>query len=340
MANRAKGANPPNKEVQKINEAVLFYMAGKYADSAEAYLRAYKSVSVQLKYNCLSGFTSLLREETVKPTDAHMKFLKELKKDTTKPPAERILSAHTYGLMKYVVFGDRESAGKSYRLAVDVASTTPPQEYAKEVLMTNPSGAFTPTPVGPMIVEYSTGARDNLAVLTGQTEGRKLPPSRSNEPLPFWAASDGGPPIKRTFDMPMGSQAIPGRRSPQQLLDELLNVSGEMCDRCGAKRGDPAVTLKFCSKCKLMCYCGTECSRVAWQAGHKRTCRAPGEFKGGDYAQMHGLQSNPERNALVVQIHDRTDTGRWRVKIIGATEADPFLSVKEENLRNLRQPRM
>jgi hypothetical protein len=48
------------------------------------------------------------------------------------------------------------------------------------------------------------------------------------------------------------------------------------------------------------------------------------------------LQSNPDRNEFIVQIEGRTDTGRWQVN--GATEADPFLSVKEENLRNPRQP--
>jgi len=343
--NRAKEAQPSDDDFQALQKTGLYYTQGKYVECAEAYLEAYKSVSAQLKYYCLNGFTSLLRAEDLKATAAHMKFLKELKTDTTKPPAERVLSAFTYGLMKYV-FGDRESAGMNYRLAMDVASTTPPEEYVKKIFMVDVTkGVLDLQPVGTEITEKSEGARDNLEVLMGRTEGRRVPPRPNQPPVPQagpgWAiASEDKAPIKRTIGLPMGSQAIQGGRSPKQLMDELINVSGEKCDRCGAKGSDPAVTLRYCSKCKLMWYCGTECSRAAWQAGHKQTCRAQGEFKGGDYAQLQGLQGNPERNGLIVQIDGHTDTGRWRVKMIGATEADPFLSVKEENLRNLRQPRM
>eukprot|EP00242_Pyramimonas_sp_CCMP2087_P000525 CAMPEP_0198232076 /NCGR_PEP_ID=MMETSP1445-20131203/115536_1 /TAXON_ID=36898 /ORGANISM="Pyramimonas sp., Strain CCMP2087" /LENGTH=252 /DNA_ID=CAMNT_0043912723 /DNA_START=62 /DNA_END=820 /DNA_ORIENTATION=- len=249
---------------------------------------------------------------------------------------------------------------------MDVASAIPHEDYAKEIFMPNAvKKRYELQPVGIEITKCLEGARTNLALLTGQSSGQTIPQS-VGDPL-------------------------------QQLYDDLITVSGEKCDHCGAKRNDPGVTLKFCSKCKIVWYCGTECSRAAWQAGHKRTCRAPGEFRGGDYAQVRGLQRKPDFGVtlkfcskckivwycgtecsraawqaghkrtcrapgefrggdyaqvrglqrkpdfvpvLVVQLGDRTDTDRWRVKIIGgeAPDTSPILSVKEENLRNLRQP--
>jgi len=40
------------------------------------------------------------------------------------------------------------------------------------------------------------------------------------------------------------------------------------CATCGAR----VASYKFCAKCKLLVYCGTECQKVGWKGGHKGRC--------------------------------------------------------------------
>lgn len=46
------------------------------------------------------------------------------------------------------------------------------------------------------------------------------------------------------------------------------------CANCGREPAAAEPSFKVCSQCKGVRYCGVECSRAAWKAGHKAKCRA------------------------------------------------------------------
>ena len=51
------------------------------------------------------------------------------------------------------------------------------------------------------------------------------------------------------------------------------------CANCGAPEGSLPGILhhKPCGKCKITFYCGSECQRTHWKAGHKKNCKTPEE---------------------------------------------------------------
>jgi hypothetical protein len=59
--------------------------------------------------------------------------------------------------------------------------------------------------------------------------------------------------------------------SLQSLYDEhrKLELPSKECFWCGKRDG---TKLSFCGKCKLACYCGTECQMLHWKKVHKGLC--------------------------------------------------------------------
>jgi TPR repeat protein len=51
-------------------------------------------------------------------------------------------------------------------------------------------------------------------------------------------------------------------------LDRIENLIGRKCANCQ----EVAVELEYCSRCKGVMYCGTECQKLHWKAGHKMDC--------------------------------------------------------------------
>merc|ERR1711965_1232104 len=51
------------------------------------------------------------------------------------------------------------------------------------------------------------------------------------------------------------------------------------CANCGAPEGSLPGILhhKPCGKCLITFYCGSECQRTHWKAGHKKHCKTPEE---------------------------------------------------------------
>jgi len=108
-----------------------------------------------------------------------------------------------------------------------------------------------------------------------------------------------------------------------------LAAGGDKCDACGvpALGGKP---LKLCGRCKLAYFCSP-----AWRAGHKRACRAPGQFEVGDKVQVQSAGSHPEYDHQIVEVRGRTpgDDSRVSAALIGS---DKMISFKPEELRRLR----
>ena len=46
------------------------------------------------------------------------------------------------------------------------------------------------------------------------------------------------------------------------------------CANCTIPGDHPGITLRPCSRCKLVRYCGTECQAQHWKASHKKFCVA------------------------------------------------------------------
>ena len=114
-------------------------------------------------------------------------------------------------------------------------------------------------------------------------------------------------------------------------------VGGAKCNhaQCQAARKEGTL-LKRCSRCKLMFYCGPDCQRAAWNAGHKHACRREGEVKVGDWVKIDGLQSCPELNDMVVEVVREAQVGgRWLVGIVGGNDGD-FLDVANSELIRVR----
>ena len=122
-------------------------------------------------------------------------------------------------------------------------------------------------------------------------------------------------------------------------MDQLLKVGGERCDCCGKSREELGKTLlEYCTACKKAYYCGEDCQKKQWKAGHKKWCRKPGVFKPGDYIRLNGLQSKPELNGSLMRVvgEDPNNKGRWEVKVQGATKSISVSSEKMEQLRPLK----
>ena len=49
-------------------------------------------------------------------------------------------------------------------------------------------------------------------------------------------------------------------------------VGNHQCVACGAASGSGGTALKSCDRCKRVSYCGKECQRAHWKAGHKAAC--------------------------------------------------------------------
>ncbi|KAJ7140427.1 hypothetical protein C8R46DRAFT_1135612 [Mycena filopes] len=65
--------------------------------------------------------------------------------------------------------------------------------------------------------------------------------------------------------------------APHWVAGPWLAVVGGACYRCHAQPGGE-VSLKRCSSCRLVSYCGSSCQRHDWSE-HKQFCRAVGSFK-------------------------------------------------------------
>ena len=55
--------------------------------------------------------------------------------------------------------------------------------------------------------------------------------------------------------------------------------SSEECANCTIPGDQPGITLRPCSRCKLVRYCGTECQAQHWKSSHKKFCVAMDQRK-------------------------------------------------------------
>ena len=77
-----------------------------------------------------------------------------------------------------------------------------------------------------------------------------------------------------------GGGGTSGSKSSKKKKKAAAAVSSiRCCANCGAPEGSLPGILhhKPCGKCKITFYCGSECQRTHWKAGHKKHCKTPEE---------------------------------------------------------------
>jgi hypothetical protein len=82
------------------------------------------------------------------------------------------------------------------------------------------------------------------------------------------------------------------RATPKVAIFDLLNLL-HFCSHCGHAADDATKTLKQCTGCRAVQYCGAACQSAAWQDVHKLECRA---LKG------YASKNKPDRPDLPVAV--------------------------------------
>ena len=157
-----------------LQEAAIAASVEDWIKCADRYLEAYTSCdsSWPLRFNCLSGYSSVLREGALQATPSNFKAIKAVAdghRTATDPSTalEQTVAHFTVGLLRFIQ-GEREAAARSYRKSIDTGTNASAKERAERVVMPNMErGAFLLTPCGPIFDATVTDARDNLAVLEG-----------------------------------------------------------------------------------------------------------------------------------------------------------------------------
>ena len=113
-------------------------------------------------------------------------------------------------------------------------------------------------------------------------------------------------------------------------MEQSFYVPGLKCDGCGIE-ASPNLKLLKCAKCARKFYCGKECQSNDWSHGkHKKSCRAPKDFKANELVLVLNIKSRPEMNDQILTIVGPAETpGRWEVAIIGGNNP---ISVSDQNL--------
>ena len=314
---------------------------GDWRRCADSYLAAYRGCSRRwpCKYNCWSGFTSVMSEDRIAPTDADVKALKRVAEDDAAPTLDRAKAMFARG---YVLKnrGDRARAARSYHACVETASGASAAVRERTVLLPNAQtqrdGRLRPTAVGPILDDLIATASGNLRAMEGQAspEERAAAVERLNEQT---ARLGFGRAPAPTWQFRLGPRVAPGDvEAVKARMERASTVGGSTCDGCGKAA---VARLKICSRCKLAYYCSPTCQTTAWKDGHKNACRKRGEFKAGDLVYIEGMAGEHADflnwSVVEIQAEPALDAGCRVIRIPGG---DSGLEIPEANLRRGRPP--
>lgn len=85
------------------------------------------------------------------------------------------------------------------------------------------------------------------------------------------------------IDKNCNERTLPRIGSDGKIVGNVPFSAGNMCDNCQKTKAELRVErFLCCGRCKLEYYCSPECQRAAWDNGHKKLCRAKGDFRPGD----------------------------------------------------------
>lgn len=352
MSSRAAGRSRADSALQAAGIAAN---AGQWRQCADRYLEAYTIADSGwiAKYNCWSGYTSVLREDHFVASEDDLKALKRVAKDTSAPRIDRQEAHFTRGYVRKQL-GDREGAARSYREAIELCKAATAEDRARTVVLPDMRAMqYMPKPSGPIFDETLKVAGENLAAMEARRTGQvnvdtwsiaQDMAARFQENLQLGqdpqkafgqAFADGMP----KFITPLGPNVASVAATKQELA-RLTTVSGSACDHCGAARGGAGKALHKCGRCGLAHYCSKECQRAQWKAGHRTACRAPGEIKVGDRVMLNNVANIDEykgvHNGMIVEVQRAgSEKGKWEVGMVGGEMGDS-ISIATAELKRLR----
>ena len=352
-----------------VAQATLEAAANRWRQSADFYRKAYESspANWQWRYCCISGYTSILREEYIKPTKDDLAFLKIVHHDEHMSPLIRAQASFTRGLLRFAS-SDREGAARSYRNVLQLISGASASDRSARVMMSSASGDYSLQPASLFLDEIEKTARSNLAVLERKerTIDAHFSVSESGVEASFsGAAFNPRDMLRPVFALGLNATAA-DREENADVLRHRLAVGGGECDECSRPAGADGSALLMCSRCSVAWYCSKACQTRAWPA-HKPHC---GPLRAGDLAMLRNLERSPALNghvrsgrcvdhlvccSIVIMNHNNPCNGqvvrvvsvvneeapradrRWECTLVGGEEGRR-MSVRACNLRRVRPP--
>lgn len=94
----------------------------------------------------------------------------------------------------------------------------------------------------------------------------------------------------------------------------------QACATCGKSLEDRQPPT--CPRCKTL-YCGSDCQRADWKAGHKKICKAIAEEGGA--AQRHANEKAAE--AVAALLKERAAPAKTACRLCKKTTSDEFVAV-------------
>ena len=163
-----------------LQAAGLAAQAGDWRLCADKYLEAYNVCSSDwpAKFCCWSGYTSVLREDHFKATDADLTALRKVRKDENAPLLDRKQASFAQAYVLKEHRGDRPGAARNYRRTIDLCTSATAADRERQVLLPDAATMkYTPTSCGPLFDRTLKTAKENLASMEDHSPGK--------QPLPF-----------------------------------------------------------------------------------------------------------------------------------------------------------
>ena len=148
---------------------------GNWRLCANNYLAAFTGSSPQwsLRYNCWSGYASVLREGNVQVVPEDRSALRSVADDVAAPALHRVQAHFTIGFVSNSA-NDVGAARKGYADAIRVADDISPAERQALVTVATAKG-YEPLPAGTIVDDLKRYSQDNLRSLGG-TRGKEESP--------------------------------------------------------------------------------------------------------------------------------------------------------------------
>lgn len=313
-----------------LQAAMLAAHAGNWKLCARQYLTAYRSAptSWPYKYNCWSGYTSVLCEDRFSPEEADFEALTSVAKSRESSLLEKTEARFTLGYL-LIARGNREDGCRQYRRCIELAESASAADLARCVMLPDAATmSFRPAECVTKFDDLLKNARQNLAVLESST-------GASAEMLAERVAQDAMLGVRTNVTV-RGAFIGPNVEDIEAVeveIERRLLVGGSACDSCGVK-AERGTKLMRCARCSMAYYCSAACQKSAWNAGHKQACRKPGQIERGDWMRLQGLKDHPGLNGQVVEVLDECG-GRFKVCNIG-NDGTRSLAVAADKLQPLR----
>jgi len=146
----------------KLSEASQAAQAGKWRECANAYLEAYLRSDDEwpLRYNCLSGFASVLREKHFDTSEYDRRILRQIMEDPTVPKLHAAQAQFSLGYVSHLM-GDSEGASEGYRKVLVTAEAMSLAERQTTVVLPLESG-YGPVRSGEAVDSLVDYAKKNL----------------------------------------------------------------------------------------------------------------------------------------------------------------------------------